>query len=190
MDRVNLDSDDETKKDDDDEVQIVERNEVSHPLDRKGDGDGDRGGMTKIEPKEETFLMVEESEIGVYRHHKKKKKLYAEERVIRMENDNGLVVTINNSTRFKAKQAVIREPKVFKSPFEWYHARHLKEWIGRCPEDNSIQMTIKMKKHWDREMLESEKAVYTELSKKDKTRYQKELEFWKNIEWMKQRQYD
>ena len=193
VDRVNLDSDEDTKEnkddDDDDVVEIVdrERTSIDH---KKNDGGSRNMKRSKIEPKDETFLMVKESEIGVYRDETKKKKLYAEQRVIRMENDNGLVVIINNSTRFKAKQNVIREPKEFKSPFEWFHAKHLKEWKDRYPDYYSIQLTIKMKKYWDSEMLEAEKTKYTEMSTKDKQRYMKELEVWNRFEWMMKKPYD
>ena len=122
---------------------------------------------------------------------KKKGKLYEEERIIRMESEEqGLVVIINNSGRFKAKQNVLREPKVFKSPFECFYAQNLEEWTAKYPNENRIQLTIKMKRHWDQQLTEQQKSEYITLSQSDKARFNKEMRFWRTVEWMNQKPYE
>lgn len=168
----------------DDEVQIIEM-----LTDEKQDENKNNSSSTKAE---DTFLMVKESEIGAYGKYKQKKsKLYGEQRVIRMENErNGLVVIVNNSEQFKAKQNVIKRPKVHKSPFDWYFTINIDLWQNKHPNDNKLAMLIKMKKYWKDEETERQKKVYIKMSSDDQERYEKEMKIWKTVEWMNEVPYD
>ena len=172
---IDLDSD----NDEDGDVQIIDRIDESEE-------------ENKNDAKPETFLMVRESEIGAYGKYKKKnKKLYDEQKVIRMENErNGLVVIVNNSNQFKAKQNVIRRPKVYKSPFDWYFMINIDLWSAKYPNDNKLALLIKMKRYWKDEETERQKKVYIKMSKDDQERYEKEMKIWKTVEWMNEVPYD
>ena len=180
-DTINIDSDDDDHDDDeenhdeddeDDDIKIIEK-------------DIENIKKEALSKQQETFLMVKESEIGAYSNRKKKKnKLYSQEKIIRMENDNGLVVIINDNEQFKAKQHTIREPKVYKSPFEFYFTVNLEIWQTKYPNDNMISLLIKMKKFWKDKESEQQKNIYIKMSKDDKQRYEKELQAWKSIKWM------
>lgn len=164
----------ENDDDDEDDVKVVEKNMVKSELSQQ---------------KEDTFLIVEESEIGAYSNRKKKNKFKNSEKIIRMENDNGLVVIINDDEKFKAKQNIISEPKTYKSPFEHYFTINLDIWQDKYPDDNKMKLLIKMKKYWNESESVENKDIYIKLSKDDRERYEKEIIEWRSIEWMNDKPY-
>merc|ERR1712228_1046288 len=176
---INLDSD----NDEDDDIQIIERID--------DDAKNQNVENTKSESANDRFLIVKESELGAYSKYKKKNnKLYDEQKVIRMENEtNGLVVIVNNSEHFKAKQNVIKRPKVYRSPFEWYFTINVDLWSNKHPNDNKLALLIKMKRYWKEKETERQKKVYIKMSKDDQERYEKEMKIWKTVEWMNEVSY-
>merc|ERR1712228_468432 len=177
---INLDSD----NDEDDDIQMIERID--------DDAKNQNVENTKSESANDRFLIVKESELGAYSKYKKKNnKLYDEQKVIRMENEtNGLVVIVNNSEQFKAKQNVIKRPKVYKSPFDWYFTINIDLWQNKHPNDNKLVLLIKMKKYWKDEETERQKKVYIKMSSDDQERYEKEMKIWKTVEWMNEVPYE
>eukprot|EP01084_Bolivina_argentea_P203223 347121_1 len=199
--QINLDSD-EDNGDDDDDVKIIERNNNNNQntnnnnieiIELKDDenSDNNNDNSTKREPKPETFLLVKESEIGAYTNYKKKNKLYSQQKIIRMEHEqNGLVVIINDNNQFKQRQIPIKEPKVYRSPFEWYFIINVNEWQIKYPNDNKMQLLHKMITYWKDEETEDRKKSYIKMSKDDEKRYEKEVKVWQTISWMNDKVYD